>query len=78
MNMAFALAGIAAVLVVGIVLTYPDIAAGPMLVVGLVVAILGPVAFYPISYTLWAAVDLTMRPLEPDEVADAEAHRPDS
>ena len=61
-------------IVVGTVVTYPDIAAVPMVVVGLVVAVVWPVFFYPMTYTLWAAVDLLMHPLEPPELADADAH----
>ena len=61
-------------IVVGTVATYPDIAAVPMVVVGLVVAVVWPLFFYPMTYTLWAAVDLLMHPLEPPELADADAH----
>jgi uncharacterized protein (DUF983 family) len=38
-------------------------------------AVLVPLAFYPLSRTIWVAVELVMRPLEADEVADADAHR---
>jgi uncharacterized protein (DUF983 family) len=67
---------LAVVLVVGIVLSYPDIALVPILAAAAVVTVLVPIVGYPFSYTIWAAVDLTMRPLEPAEVADADAHRP--
>ena len=46
------------------------------LFVSVFVTVAVPIAFYPVSYTVWAAVDLAMRPLEPAEVADAEAHSP--
>jgi uncharacterized protein (DUF983 family) len=62
---------LAVVIVVGFVLSYPDIAVVPMLVVGGVIAIVGPIVLFPISVTTWAAVDLLMRPLEPVEVAEA-------
>jgi uncharacterized protein (DUF983 family) len=65
---------IGAVLLVGSILSYPDIAVVPILVVALAVAVLVPVIFYPFSYTVWAAVDLAMRPLDPAEEADAVAH----
>jgi hypothetical protein len=39
-----------------------------------VVAVVVPIVFYPFSYTIWAAVDLAMRPLDPAEQADAAAH----
>ena len=38
------------------------------------VALLGPIVFYPISFTLWQAVDLWMRRPTPAELAgEAEA-----
>jgi len=65
---------LALVLTVGIVVTYPDIAAMPIVIVSLAVTLVVPIAFYPFSYTLWAAVDLFMRPLDQSELADAAAH----
>jgi hypothetical protein len=62
------------VLVVGSVLTYPDLALVPIVVAALAVTVVTPIVFYPFSYTLWAAADLAMRPLEPAELADAAAH----
>lgn len=34
------------------------------------VAIVMPLFFYPISKTLWCAIDVAMRPLEPDDEVD--------
>jgi len=65
---------LALVLLVGSILSYPDIAVVPMLITALAVAILVPIVFYPFSYTIWAVVDLTMRPLDEAEQADAAAH----
>ena len=65
---------LAAVLLVGTILSYPDIAVVPMLIASGAVAILVPIIFYPFSYTIWAAVDLAMRPLDAAEQADAAAH----
>jgi len=67
----FGLIGV--VLVVGVIASYPDVAVGPILAVAVPVAVIVPVVFYPISYTLWAAIDLAMRPLEPAEEAEAAA-----
>lgn len=61
----------AGVLLAGSIVMYPDIQVWPLIGAGLAVAVLVPVAFYPLSYTLWAAIDLRMRPLEPAEEADA-------
>jgi hypothetical protein len=33
----------------------------------------GPVLTFPFSRTTWSAIDLIMRPLEPEEVQDAQA-----
>jgi hypothetical protein len=54
-------------LVVGFVITSPDIAVVPVLAAGLAVAALLPVIFYPFSKTTWIAIDLAMTPLEPGE-----------
>lgn len=58
-------------MVIGIIATLPDIPVVP-LVIGLGVgAVLLPIVVYPISYTLWQAVDLAMRPPQPDDFAPA-------
>ena len=43
----------------------------PILLLCLAVAIVVPVVAYPFAAATWAALDLVMRPLEPDEEADA-------
>lgn len=62
------------VVFIGSILSYPDIAVVPMLAIGMTIALGWPLFFYPMSYTLWAAVDLLMRPLDADERAEAERH----
>jgi uncharacterized protein (DUF983 family) len=47
----------------------------PVVVAAVAAAVLMPLAFYPLSRTIWVAVELVMRPLEADEAADADAHR---
>ena len=59
----------------GILATYPDIAVIPITIACAAVAVVVPIVFYPISYTVWAAIDLAMRPLEPSEIAEAVAPR---
>ena len=61
----------AVVLLVSVILTYPELPLLPVMGAGLAVVIVVPIALYPVSYTLWGAVDLAMRPLEPAEEADA-------
>jgi hypothetical protein len=38
-----------------------------------IICIGGPLLTFPYSRTTWSAIDLIMRPLEPDEVRDAQA-----
>jgi uncharacterized protein (DUF983 family) len=61
------------VLVVGMILTYPDIAAVPIVLGCVAVAVVVPIVAFPITHTLWAAVDLAMHPLSPAEAAEAAA-----
>lgn len=53
----------------------------PVLAACLGFAVVAPIAFYPFATTIWAALDLVLRPLEPGEEADAatwSAARPDA
>lgn len=52
-------------------LTWPDVQLGLLAVLATVTAVGMPLAFFPFSKTLWLAIDLAMRPLEPDEVTAA-------
>ena len=52
-------------LIAGVVVTSPDIAVVPLILVLGAVAIVLPIAIYPMSYTVWQAVDLTMHPPDP-------------
>ena len=58
------------VLVVGMIVTYPDIAVVPIVAGCLVVAVLVPIMAFPFTYTIWGAIDLAMHPLQPAEVAE--------
>jgi uncharacterized protein (DUF983 family) len=48
----------------------PDTDVVPILVAGLVAAVLAPLAFYPFSKTIWTAFDLIMRPPSVREPTD--------
>ncbi len=74
-NFGLVLILLAAYIAVGIWLTLPEPPAGKLAAGGMVVAILVPVGFYPFSRTFWSAIDLWMKPLEPEEVAAAERAR---
>lgn len=54
---------------IGMILTAPDFAVLPI-VIGLVIgALVVPVVLYPVTYTLWQALDLAMRPPDAEELA---------
>ena len=74
MNIAVTFGALALTLAVAIVATYPDLPPVPTLVATLAVALVVPIAMFPVSQTLWAAFDLAVHPLEPEEIADAAAH----
>jgi len=48
----------------------PDMSVVPILVIGLVLAVVAPLVFYPFSRTIWSAIDLILRPLDRSEPAD--------
>lgn len=60
---------------VSIILTLPDPPIPLLAVIGVAVMCVVPIVFYPFSKTIWAAVDLGMRPLEAPELAEAHLAR---
>jgi uncharacterized protein (DUF983 family) len=54
--------------VVGVLVTLPDVDVVPVTIAAVAVAVLVPLGYYPFSKTLWTAIDVAMRPVEPDEV----------
>ncbi len=57
---------IALLIALAVSLTWPDIPALPLLAAGLPIGIALPIALYPISKTLWVAVDICfLHPLRP-------------
>ena len=56
-------------------ITGDEIALWPFGVTAAALAVVGPVVFYPLAASWWAAIDLAMRPLDDSEEADAVAHR---
>ena len=57
---------------VSIVITYPDVAAVPLIIALSAVAIVLPVVLYPFTFTIWFAVELLM---EPPSLHDLESAR---
>jgi len=54
--------------IIGAALTAPEIPAGRLSIIIGSLAIFVAIGFYPISKTLWSAIDVMMVPLEPGEV----------
>jgi uncharacterized protein (DUF983 family) len=52
---------------IGIGVTSPEIAVVPLVLALGAVAIVLPIALYPVSYTLWQAIDLAMHPPDPSD-----------
>jgi uncharacterized protein (DUF983 family) len=57
-------------LLVGFALTWSERRAAPIFVAAFLVAGLVPLIFFGSSQTLWSAIDLAMRPLEPADDVD--------
>ncbi len=70
MNTMVSFTAVLLAVILGFVLTYPD-GSTVAAVTGIVaVAVIVPLLFFPVSKTLWSAIDLAMRPLEPEDDVD--------
>ncbi len=56
-------------LVVGFLLSWPEAPGVGLFIVAVSIAAFVPLVFFPFSKTIWLAIDLIFRPLEPGEVA---------
>ena len=54
-------------------LNWPDVPWGLVMSVTVAVNVILPVVLYPISKTMWSALEMSWHPLEPQEIADAAA-----
>lgn len=61
-----------------VMLTWPEVPWTAVLITTLVVNLAVPTVFYPISKTLWSALELSWHPLEPGEVEAAARRTGDS
>ena len=50
-----------------VAVTWPEVNAGPMFAVLVVLALLLPLLTYSLSYTIWQAIDILMRPPTADD-----------
>lgn len=60
-NIILTFSSILLTILVLVALTAPDVPTVPIVIGASAVALLGPLIFYPVSFTLWQAVDLWMR-----------------
>lgn len=54
-----------------VILTWPDVPWTTVLIVTAMANVVIPTLSYPMSKTVWTALDLSWHPLEPDEAAEA-------
>ena len=59
---------------IGVIATYPNVPTWPLIAVVCAVALIVGIGGFPTSYTVWLAIDLRLRPLDEEELADAAAH----
>ena len=52
----------------GTALTAPTVPLAPLMTVAVGTSLVFPIVFQPVSRTLWTAIDLSIRPLESDEL----------
>ena len=74
-NFGVMIIAMAAFIGIGVALTLPDPDPLKLALGGILVAIVVPIFFYPMSRTFWSAIDLMMKPLEPQEIDSANEHR---
>ena len=67
LNTVITAAALIASIIVGLVLSSPDLAVVPVLIVALSIAIVLPIIIHPLCRMLWTAIHLMMQPLEPGE-----------
>ena len=57
---------------ISIITTYPEVAVRPLVIVLGVAAVLLPILLYPLTYTIWFAIELMMEPPSPADIAAAD------
>lgn len=79
-NIAISEGLLAGIMVLVMIVTWPDVPWNVLWFGGIALMIAAPIAFYPVSKTLWMAMELLIRPLTPEELdwhrqSDASAFR---
>jgi uncharacterized protein (DUF983 family) len=69
-NTTVSFAAVLVAVIVAFALTYSDESPTIAVVAVVATAVVVPLVFYPVSKTLWSAIDLAMRPLEPEDDVD--------
>jgi hypothetical protein len=67
MNTIITIVALMGSIAVGMIITAPDMAVGPILAVAIGITIVLPVIIHPVCRMLWTAIHLLMQPLEPGE-----------
>lgn len=68
-NFILTLLGVLVAILLAVLFTLPDLSIPALVIAPSVVALVGPILFHPVSFTLWQAVDLWMRPPTASELA---------
>jgi uncharacterized protein (DUF983 family) len=63
---------VVAFLVIAVLATWPAVPWDALLWVGAPLVVLSPILFYPVSRTVWLAIDLTLRPPRPADFPEIE------
>lgn len=63
-------------LTAAVLLTWPAVPWDALLWVGAPLVVLAPIVLYPVSRTIWLALDLAMRPPGPDDFPEPGSDRP--
>jgi uncharacterized protein (DUF983 family) len=71
LNTAITFAAIAVAMIIGFVLTAPDIAVVPLIATCFGLAVVVPLVVYPFTFTLWLAIDLAGHRPSAAELAEA-------
>jgi uncharacterized protein (DUF983 family) len=75
-NIIITFATLAITLLVVTIVTYPELPVLPFTAALIAIAVLLPLLLHPSTCTMWSAIDLAMRPLEPAEHASLDPRYP--